>query len=140
VACLLSALGALCFALFTQGLWSALLFQFLIGAGLGGTYMPGMKTLTDPLEGAAQARATAFYAASFGVVLDVAGGNRSTLAWGAAYASLGIFGALAPLARWWHIRVVRRMGCAAIRPSYGNSKKLIKTNSYMFSTGFLLPV
>jgi MFS family permease len=33
----------------------------------------------------------------FGVVLDVAGGNRSTLAWGLAYASLGVFGALAPL-------------------------------------------
>jgi hypothetical protein len=35
----------------------------------------------------------------FGVVLDVAGGNRSTLAWGAAYTSLGLVGALAPLAR-----------------------------------------
>jgi MFS family permease len=35
----------------------------------------------------------------FGVVLDVAGGNRSTLAWGLAFASVGIFGALAPVAR-----------------------------------------
>ena len=40
----------------------------------------------------------------FGVVLDLAGGNRSTLAWGLAFASLGIFGALAPVARWWHAR------------------------------------
>ncbi len=36
----------------------------------------------------------------FGVVLDIAGGNRSTVAWGLAYASIGIFGALAPIARW----------------------------------------
>lgn len=36
----------------------------------------------------------------FGVVLDVAGGNRSTMAWGLAFASIGIFGALAPVARW----------------------------------------
>lgn len=67
VACLLSAFGALCFTLFAQGLWSALACQFLIGAGLGGTYMPGLKTLTDHLSGTAQARATAFYAACFGV-------------------------------------------------------------------------
>ena len=66
-ACLLSAFGALSFALFAQGLWTALLCQFLIGAGLGGTYMPGLKTLTDHLQGTAQARATAFYAACFGV-------------------------------------------------------------------------
>lgn len=66
-ACVISAVGALCFALLAQGLWTALLCQFLIGAGLGGTYMPGLKTLTDHLEGKAQGRATAFYAASFGV-------------------------------------------------------------------------
>ena len=66
-ACCLSALGAAGFALYAQGLWTALAFQFVIGAGLGGTYMPGLKTLTDQLEGSAQARATAFYAASFGV-------------------------------------------------------------------------
>jgi MFS family permease len=66
-ACLLSSVGALGFALFAQGLWTALAFQFLIGAGLGGTYMPGLKTLTDHLEGTSQARATAFYAACFGV-------------------------------------------------------------------------
>ena len=38
----------------------------------------------------------------FGVVLDLAGGNRSTLAWGLAFASIGIFGALAPVARLLH--------------------------------------
>ena len=35
----------------------------------------------------------------FGAVLDVAGGNRSLLAWGLAFASIGIFGVLAPVAR-----------------------------------------
>jgi hypothetical protein len=34
------------------------------------------------------------------VVLDLAGGNQSELAWGFAFASIGIFGALAPLGRW----------------------------------------
>jgi MFS family permease len=35
----------------------------------------------------------------FGVVLDLAGGNRSVVAWGLAFASIGIFGVLAPVAR-----------------------------------------
>jgi hypothetical protein len=32
-------------------------------------------------------------------VLDLAGGNKSVTAWGLAFASIGIFGVLAPLAR-----------------------------------------
>ncbi len=96
-ACLLSALGALSFYGFAQGLWTALVCQFLIGAGLGGTYMPGLKTLTDHLQGTAQARATAFYAACFGVGSSVSifacGYLGSTLGWKAAF----LFGAVAPV-------------------------------------------
>jgi MFS family permease len=66
-ACLLACVGAGCFALFAGGLATALLFQLLIGAGLGGTYMPGMKMLADQLEGTAQSRGVGFYAASFGI-------------------------------------------------------------------------
>jgi MFS family permease len=35
----------------------------------------------------------------FGVVLDIAGGNKNLVAWGLAFASIGVFGALAPIAR-----------------------------------------
>jgi MFS family permease len=66
-ACALSLIGAACFAAFAQGLWTALAFQLLIGAGLAGTYMPGLKVLTDQLEGSTQSRSVAFYTASFGV-------------------------------------------------------------------------
>jgi hypothetical protein len=37
-------------------------------------------------------------------VLDLAGGNRSLLAWGLAFASIGIFGVLAPVARFIYAR------------------------------------
>jgi hypothetical protein len=37
----------------------------------------------------------------FGVTLDLAGGNQSTIAWGLAFTSIGIFGVLAPGVRWW---------------------------------------
>jgi MFS family permease len=66
-ACFISSIGAAGFAMFAGGLWSALFFQFLIGAGLAGTYMPGLKTLTDQIEGRAQSRAVAFYTAGFGL-------------------------------------------------------------------------
>ena len=96
-ACLVSACGAAGFALLASGLWSALVFQFLIGAGLGGTYMPGLKSLTDQLEGKAQSRATAFYTASFGVgsaISIVASGKIATLfGWQWAF----VFGAIGPL-------------------------------------------
>jgi len=67
VACLVSCLGAAGFMLFAGGLASALFFQFLIGAGLGGSYMPGLKMLADQLEGSVQSRAVSFYTASFGI-------------------------------------------------------------------------
>lgn len=41
----------------------------------------------------------------FGVVLDLAGGNQDRAAWGLAFASIGIFGALSPVARWLYLRL-----------------------------------
>ncbi len=66
-ACAMSIFGAAGFAFLADGLIPALLFQFLIGAGLGGTYMPGLKMLTDQLEGPVQSRGVAFYTATFGI-------------------------------------------------------------------------
>lgn len=96
-ACLLSAFGAAGFALLANGLWSALFFQFFIGAGLAGTYMPGLKTLTDHLEGKAQSRATAFYTAGFGfgssISIVVSGKLGALFGWQWAFA----FGAIGPV-------------------------------------------
>lgn len=96
-ACLLASLGAAFFAFFGAGFWSAAFAQFLIGAALGGTYMPGLKALTDHLEGAAQSRATAFYTASFGVgstiSILVAGKIGATIDWQWAF----WFGAIGPV-------------------------------------------
>ena len=55
------------FALFAQSFTAALCWWWLAGLGLAGTYMPGLKALTDRLPVAAQSRGTAFYTASFGV-------------------------------------------------------------------------
>lgn len=96
-ACLIATVGATFFALYGQGFWSAAFAQFLIGAALGGTYMPGLKTLTDHLEGPAQSRATAFYTASFGIgstiSILVAGRIGATIDWQWAF----WFGAVGPV-------------------------------------------
>jgi MFS family permease len=55
------------FAAFADGLGSALAWWGLAGLGLAGTYMPGLKALTDRLPVGVQSRGTAFYTATFGV-------------------------------------------------------------------------
>ena len=45
----LSAAGLVGLALLATGFWSALPWRVIAGAGLAGTYMPGLKVLTDRL-------------------------------------------------------------------------------------------
>ncbi len=62
-----SAISALGFAFLAFGLWTGSLWRFLQGVGLAGTYMPGLKALTDRLPASAQSRGVAFYTSSFGI-------------------------------------------------------------------------
>lgn len=71
ISALVAAGGALGFSLLARGLWSAFLCQALIGIGLAGTYIPGMKALTDRLEGPSQSRGAAIYGANFGIGVSV---------------------------------------------------------------------
>lgn len=66
---LASALGA--FALLVQGFVTAALCQAAVGAGFAGTYMPGLRVLTDNTSGLAQSRAVSFYTAIFGLGTSV---------------------------------------------------------------------
>ena len=56
---LLSAGGLVGLAFLATGFWSALPWRVIAGAGLAGTYMPGLKVLTDRLPEARQPRAVA---------------------------------------------------------------------------------
>ena len=95
VAALVAACGALGFFLFAKGFWSALLCQVLIGIGLAGTYIPGMKALTDRVEGSWQSRGAAIYGAIFGagasVSLILCGALAGAFGWRTAFlvASVG---------------------------------------------------
>jgi len=55
------------FAWLARGFWSAVLFRALAGMALAGTYMPGLRILTERLEGTARIRSGPYYTAAFGV-------------------------------------------------------------------------
>jgi len=65
---LLTFAAAMAFAVLAEGFWSAAPLRVLAGAGLAGTYMPGLKALTDGIEDPRlQTRAVSFYTSSFGI-------------------------------------------------------------------------
>jgi len=94
VSCALASAGTAGFALFARGALSGALFQALSGAGLAGTYMPGLKALTDRIRGPHQARTVAFYTASFGigtsVSLALTGWLATAMPWRVVFAALAI--------------------------------------------------
>ena len=63
----LSGLALAGFASLADGMAMGLVCWWLAGLGLAGTYMPGLKALTDRLPVVTQSRGTAFYTATFGV-------------------------------------------------------------------------
>lgn len=66
VGAVLLFIGCTSFGLLADDLTTALIFHAIAGAGLAGTYMPGLKGLVDHVDDKYQSRASAFYTASFG--------------------------------------------------------------------------
>ena len=65
--CAFSFIGCLFFALTAVDFWSAALALTLVGAGLAGTYMPGLQILNARLDNAIRVRAVPWYTACFGI-------------------------------------------------------------------------
>ncbi len=97
VGLLISTTALLGFAFAATGFWTALLWQAIQGAGIGGTYMTGLRVMTDRLSGDAPSRAIAFYTGAFsvGTALSfvLAGEIASRLGWEFAFG----FAAAGPL-------------------------------------------
>jgi len=98
---LITCLSCFGFALFAEGYWTAMLFRTMGGIGLAGTYMPGLKALTDRLKGKSRVRATSFYTSSFGVgsafSFLIGGYIQDWFAWEIAFWFAGICALLAIL-------------------------------------------
>ena len=63
---LATCIGSAGFAMFAEGFWSASLTWGLVGAGLAGTYMPGLQILNARLDGEQRIKAVPFYTSCFG--------------------------------------------------------------------------
>jgi len=64
---LLGAVSMLFFGALASGTWSAALLRLIAGVSLAGTYMPGLRALSDNLSGPKQSRFIVFYTASYGI-------------------------------------------------------------------------
>ena len=139
VAAMVAAGGALGFSFVASGFWSAFLCQALIGVGLAGTYIPGMKALTDRLEGPVQSRGAAIYGATFGigasVSLVLAGAIADAFGWRIAFlaASAGPLLAAAIVV----LALERRVPRPGARPALLDFRPVLRNRAvrpYFFAT------
>jgi MFS family permease len=90
--CAAAGLSLIGFAAAARGAATAACFQALAGAALAGSYMPGLKALTDRVTGPRQNRFIAFYTSTFGIgtslSLLLAGWLGSVLPWPWAFGML----------------------------------------------------
>src|SRR5258706_4289515 len=82
---LLATAGGAGFGLAADGLASGMLCHALLGVGVAGTYMPGLRLLSDRTSGPSQSRYIAFYPSFFGIGTAI---------------SLALAGLLAPAFGW----------------------------------------
>ncbi len=104
---LLTALGSAGFGFAAGGFYSAVAFQALIGAGIAGTYMPGLRLLSDRISGPGQSRYIAFYTSFFGIgtalSLVMAGALAPAFGWQWAFHGSAVAPVLAGLLVWFLI-------------------------------------
>jgi len=103
------------FALFADGFWSALILHIWPGFGLAGTFMVGLRILTDRMEGPAQTRATSVYTSGYAAGMSLsffaAGEIAATVGWRWAFGAAAL-GAVAAFA----VAAVSARGPAPMRP------------------------
>jgi MFS family permease len=114
----LAVAGCAGFGLGATSFASALVFQVLLGAGVAGTYMPGLRLLTDQASGTAQSRYVAFYTSFFGIgtalSLAFAGFIAPAIGWRAAFVLSAVGPALAGLLVLWGVTPVARKTAAPV--------------------------
>lgn len=114
----LAVAGCAGFGLGATSFASALVFQVLLGAGVAGTYMPGLRLLTDQASGTAQSRYVAFYTSFFGIgtalSLAFAGFVAQAIGWRAAFVLSAVGPALAGLLVLWGVTPAARKAAAPL--------------------------
>jgi predicted MFS family arabinose efflux permease len=136
-----SALNALsCFGVaLSDGMLVALACRAVAGIALAGMYMPGLRALTDGIEGARRARVAAFYTSSFtiGASLSFLLGRIGILwGWRVTFVLAGILGIAGVLVAWAALPKAdatssgRFQPMLDIRPVLGNRDALVLISGY----------
>jgi MFS family permease len=96
---LLGVIGNLGTAFLGDGIWTGVATRLIAGMGLDGTFMPGLKLLTERLHGIGGNRAIAFYMATFSLGASLstilAGLVGHRFGWQAPFLVAGALGLLA---------------------------------------------
>ncbi|HVO15543.1 MAG TPA: MFS transporter [Alphaproteobacteria bacterium] len=131
----LGGLASLGFALFADGFWSALLWRTLAGIGLAGTYMPGLKALTDRVGGPMLTRGLGFYTGSFSIGLSlsflVAGEIDAWLGWRWAFGVAAVGSVLALLLAALALRPAAPEPAAGPRPHLLDFRPVLRNRAAM---------
>ncbi|MEK9970558.1 MAG: MFS transporter [Ferrovibrio sp.] len=100
----LTGLSTVGFAILADGFWSGLLLRAIGGVGQAAVYMPGLRALTDRLQGGEQSRAVTFYTASYSIAVAASFSVTGLLAewygWRWSFAVVGVLSFAAGLLAW----------------------------------------
>ena len=139
------------FGLSAEGFWSALILRFLGGVGRAGTYMTGLKALTDRLGARDPSRAVAFYTATFGLAgagsIFLTGLIYQMAGWKVAFIMLGMGPVLSLSLIWLFLkpkslpyREARVRWIPNFKPVFRNKPALGYMISYSLHTGELMTI
>jgi predicted MFS family arabinose efflux permease len=135
----LNVISCFGFAL-ADGLVHGLLFRALAGIALAGMYMPGLRALTDRLDGARRARVSAFYITSFtiGASLSFLLGRAGTLyGWRTVFVAAGVLGILAAGLAWKALPPTVTRPASASRPLFGLVAALQNRTVIILTVGYV---
>ena len=103
-AVVLTAFSHVGMATLADQFWSGMIFRALAGIGWAGTYMVGLRALTDEMSGASQSRAVAANAASIGISgalsFVLAGQLQTAFGWPAAFLLAAVCSVAALVIAW----------------------------------------
>lgn len=121
----------LLFALIAMGVTSAIILRLLVGSGIAGIYMPGVKVISQHVPRAHRGRAMGFFVASFtvGSAASVAlGGSLSGwFGWRPALGAMSLGPLVAAGAAWVVARLLQATGsrAAEAEPAHTSVRKLL---------------
>jgi predicted MFS family arabinose efflux permease len=142
----LTALSHLGFALVADGFWWGLILRAVAGIGWAGAYMPGLKAITDTLEGNAQSRAVSAHAAGVGIAgassFALAGLIAGVMGDRAAFMLAGVCALIAAAIAWAvmpdtppvHAKTASPRALLDFRPVFHNRAAMAWIAGYTFHT------